>query len=265
MADWIVSKFPKHHCYVEVFGGGGSVLMNKPRSNVEVYNDKDKDVVQFFQVLRDKPYELIRWVKQRPYHRDLHRKYAKQYFDGYRPDNDVERAGRFFYLRHSQFAAKYNSFSGFSVSKEQPQGSNKNLRKAAEDLAQFSERMQDITIDNRDWREILDRYDSEKTLFYCDPPYVEEGDALYSNDGFDHVGFAERLNSIDGCFVLSYTDLPPGLSNFNVLLKERKNRMRNGQPDKKRDTRTERLVLNFDPDECNMMRQANQNGLEAYQ
>jgi DNA adenine methylase len=53
LAPWIVRYFPDHRTYNEPYGGGGSVLLRKPRSYAEVYNDLDGEVVNLFRVLRD--------------------------------------------------------------------------------------------------------------------------------------------------------------------------------------------------------------------
>src|SRR5690606_11388832 len=56
----IISLLPAHDCYVEVFGGAGWVLFGKEPSKVEIFNDLDGEVVNFFEVVRDMPEELIR-------------------------------------------------------------------------------------------------------------------------------------------------------------------------------------------------------------
>ena len=54
LAEWVISHFPAHQTYVELYGGAASVLMRKPRSVGEVYNDLNNEVVNVFRVLRDK-------------------------------------------------------------------------------------------------------------------------------------------------------------------------------------------------------------------
>lgn len=52
LASWVISHFPKHTCYTEVFGGAAGILLQKPRAYSEVYNDLDGDIVNLFAVLR---------------------------------------------------------------------------------------------------------------------------------------------------------------------------------------------------------------------
>jgi site-specific DNA-adenine methylase len=63
----IIGHFPPHHTYVEPFGGAASVLLNKPPSPVEVYNDLDERITRLFRVLRDHGEELHRRLTLTPY------------------------------------------------------------------------------------------------------------------------------------------------------------------------------------------------------
>lgn len=262
LADWIIEHFPDHDCYVEPFGGAAAVLVNKPRSKAEVYNDRDGDVVQFFRVLRERTDELVEWCRSRPYAKDLHEKYAHQFYAGYRPDDPVERAGRFFYLRHSQFAGKYTGYSGFSSG--QAGNISRKYFNGVSELETFAERFRHVQIENRDYRAVFDRFDAPGVLWYCDPPYVEEGDELYSGEGFDHAEFCENLNDLDGYWCVSYTDVPAPLREYNIVEKRAGQHMRKGQPDMDRQERVERLVMNYDPNKKAPMTEQNQTGLTAF-
>lgn len=68
-APWIISHMAEHKTYVEPFGGGGSVLIRKPRAYAEVYNDLDEDVVNLFRVARDRGEELRQALALTPFAR----------------------------------------------------------------------------------------------------------------------------------------------------------------------------------------------------
>lgn len=69
---WVVSHFPQHRIYGDLFGGGASVLLQKPRAKIEYYNDLDSGVYTFFRVLRDRPKDLIRAIRYTPYSREYY-------------------------------------------------------------------------------------------------------------------------------------------------------------------------------------------------
>jgi len=56
----IIPMIPEHKCYVEVFGGAAWVLFGKPPSQIEVLNDIDEDLINFFEVVKTNPLRLIR-------------------------------------------------------------------------------------------------------------------------------------------------------------------------------------------------------------
>lgn len=251
-AEWILSRIPPHDCYVDVFGGSGALLYNKPESTVEVYNDINDDLVQFFTVLREQEDELVEWLRAVPYSRSLYEQWVTEYFDGYRPDDSVARAGRFFALRYMQFGGDISMVNGFKTrAKRSPARTFDNAR---ERLGQIAERFRQVIIENQDYADIMTRYDDEDVdvLFYCDPPYV--GGEHYYPGEFDHEEFAEVLMGLEGDWMVSYTNLPSSLvakligaarecrDEYFVLERDRRHRMCREASES-----TERLVCNFDP------------------
>lgn len=258
---WIEQHISDHRTWVDVFGGSGVVTANKAPSPVEVYNDRDGDLVHFFTTLRDRRQELEEWLRATPHSRELHRKYSNEFYAGYRPDDDIERAGRFFYLRYTQWGTKYTSFSGYNGGKKRSAASA--YHSAVDRLGRWQDRFADVQIERQDFAAVIDRYDSPETLFYCDPPYVEEGDALYSHaGGFDHQRFVDVLLETDGDWLVSYTDVPDRLRDAAVCISEqdRRVRMRQGQGDWEK-TNTERLVMSYDPETSALYSSADQSAL----
>ena len=69
-AEWIISHFPPHRAYCEPCGGSAAVLLNKPRAELETYNDIDGGIVNFFRVVRDNAPELTRRLNLSPWSRE---------------------------------------------------------------------------------------------------------------------------------------------------------------------------------------------------
>jgi len=242
VASWILEKLPAHDCYVEVFGGSASLLYNKPPSHNEVYNDVNDDLVQFFRVLRNKGDELAEWLSTVPFSRSQYEQWATEYYDGYRPEDGIERAGRFFTLRYMQVAGHFSGVNGFKTRAERsPAQTFDNARKRLESLAN---RFSQVVIENKDYTDVLEDYDSDDVdvFFYCDPPYVRKED--YYGGGFDHDRFLETLFLVNGDWMVSYANLPERLKDYYVFEREHEHQM---NQDSK--TVTERLVCNFDPSE----------------
>ncbi|MFW6328195.1 MAG: DNA adenine methylase, partial [Bacteroidota bacterium] len=93
-AQWIISNFPKHKIYVEAFGGGAHVLIQKNPSKVEIYNDINDNLVNFLMIARDRPEELYRACDNLPVSRSLFEKWKWEPT----PEDDFEKAVRYFYI-----------------------------------------------------------------------------------------------------------------------------------------------------------------------
>src|SRR5690606_36400469 len=186
LAPWIIGHFPRHRIYVEPFGGGASVLMRKPRSYAEVYNDAWGDVVNVFRVLRDQPDELARLLHLTPF--------SREDFDlcSERAHDPIEQARRTIYRSLAGFGSaavngKYTT--GFRAN------SNRSGTTPAQDwmnypphVRTFAERLRGVVIENRDAWDVMRQHDSPETLHYVDPPYMHEtrnmrrGNAAYERE-----------------------------------------------------------------------------------
>lgn len=96
----IISLFPKHKHYVEVFGGGLSVLFAKQRSKLESVNDINSELINLFKIIRDKPESLSYVLEQMLISREVFED-IKTKKDA--PSNDIKRAAYFYYLISQSF------------------------------------------------------------------------------------------------------------------------------------------------------------------
>lgn len=243
LAHWLIDHLPPHHAFVDVFHGGGSVLVQKPESKIEVVNDKDSDIVQFLRVLRERPDDLREWFESITVARDTHRRFANQFYAGYRPDDPVERAGRFGYLRHTQFAVKYTSVSGVRARGDRNTASR--VRDWSDSLEELAERYRHVQVENRDWRDVINRYDGGDVCFYADPPYPDASRCMYRvGDEFDHEALADQLAEIDGDWLVSYERVPEAVERAAEAVVSRTH----GHTEADDHERVERLALSFDPE-----------------
>jgi DNA adenine methylase len=204
---------PQHSIYVEPFGGGGSVLLRKGRTHVEVYNDLDGDIVNLFQAARDNGKELTRLIELTPYAKD-------EYMLAYMPTGDpLERARRTlvraYMSRHNNGATGELTNSGARAASFKRDASGRTGKTYSlcwanypESLAAVIERLRGVVIENEDALKIIERYDSSNTLFYADPPYVKstrdkDKDYQYEMTNEDHAALADKLNSVKGMVIVS--------------------------------------------------------------
>lgn len=212
LAPWIVSQFPAHRVYVEPFGGGGSVLLRKPRAYAEVYNDLDAEIVNLFRVLRDEGQaaRLIELLRLTPFARA---EWEASYEEA---DDLVERARRLVVRAFMGYGANghnVDASTGF-------RGSSNHTGRATvavewrgypDALALAIERLRGVVIEHRDAGVVMDRHDSVHTLHYVDPPYVWATRGRFSAqrryvhelDDAGHILLLQQLVELQGMVVLS--------------------------------------------------------------
>ncbi len=170
LAKWIISYFPEHHSYLEPFFGSWAVLFNKPRSHIETVNDLDGNVVNLFRWIKDDPEKLAHEIYYTPYARQVYEKAFSEM-----PDDDLQKAVNFYIRLNMSHGFRTNGEkSGW---KNDVQGRERAYAaldwcKIPEKILQAAERLRGVQIENRPAVELIRRFNYEKVLIYCDPPYM---------------------------------------------------------------------------------------------
>jgi DNA adenine methylase len=202
IANKIVQIFPEHTAYVEAFAGGAQVLFHKEPSHVEVLNDLDGEVVNFFRVCQQHHEELLRCLRFIL----VSRKWF-EIFENQNPESltDIQRAARFFYIQKTSYAGLVRHHN-YNYSAAGPPSFNPG--RLPELIDQTHERLQRVQIECLPYEEILKRFDRPLTLFYLDPPYFGRKLYKFNFSEEDFVALEKRLKELRGKFVLSLNDVP---------------------------------------------------------
>lgn len=168
IAPWIIDHLPTHRTYVEVFGGAAGVLLRKPRSHAEIYNDLDSEVFNFFSVLRSNTKQLCRLVDLTPYSRE-------EFELTQDVSNDPLESARRFVARCFLGRGCSNSVrdaTGFASCDIRTRKSYAREWAGVPDaLAAAADRLQGVTIEHLHFQQLIPKFDHRDTVFYADPPY----------------------------------------------------------------------------------------------
>lgn len=253
LSNWIISNFPenyKENTYCEVFGGGGWVLFKKERSNLEIYNDLNSNLVNLFKVIRDNYNEFQHRAEWSLHSREMYIE-AREKIKDDKFMNDLEKAMHYALSRVQAFSG--NGGWGYQVTAEKI--SSGKWLPFLKRLQYINARLKKTQIECLDFEKVIAKYDSKNTLFYLDPPYVNA--EHYYNVGAvnfakeDHERLAKVLKKIKGKFLLSYYDNEHVLklySKYNIQKKETiKSSLGSTRAlkDRKRPNATELLIKNF--------------------
>jgi DNA adenine methylase len=209
--DWLLPLLPKTTHYCEPFGGSAAVLLNREPSPVETYNDIDGEVANFFRVLREQKDALVKAIGLTPFSREEFEAAISEPTDVL---SDLERARRF-YVRARQVRtglAQTASNGRWAhcrlTSRAGMAGAVSRWLGSVEALPEIAQRLLRVQIENDKAIRVIRRYDSEETLFYCDPPYPHSsrGDSKayrYEMTDQEHTELAKVLHNVKGQVALS--------------------------------------------------------------
>jgi DNA adenine methylase len=199
----ILPMIPEHMTYVEPFSGGAQVFFQKEPAKVEVLNDLDGELVNFYRVCQSHYEELLRYMRFLVVSRDWYKRLQNT-----PPESltDIQRAGRYFYLQKNTFGGRV---ANQSYAIHVVNGPSFSTRRLADLIERTHARLGKVQIEQMSYERVVQKYDRAQTFFYIDPPYYGVN-GLYRFD-FSHEQFeqlAQQLKTIKGKFLMSINDHP---------------------------------------------------------
>lgn len=208
LVKWLEDKVAYSTSYIEVFGGAGSMLLNRNKSTLEVYNDFDSNLFNLMLHLSDEELNNKLYFKcvNSFYSRQL-QKYCYKLIKNKTYKNDLERAWATFIAHNQGFGGRACSF-GCYINDKPRNLEGFNIR--VNTFHEWYSRLKSVLIENKDCMYILNRYDNKNAVFYLDPPYLlttrsETAQKVYSNELTEeyHINMLNKLKTMKSAIVIS--------------------------------------------------------------
>ena len=200
MLKHILPIIPEHRVYVELFFGGGAVYWAKEKSEVEIINDLNGNVINFYKQLKTNFEPLKEMVDSTPYSREVYKNAMVIYETPY-IFTPIHRAWAFWVGTVQGFSNKIGSWRS---STQRNKESTLNYNKKVGFTQELSKRLDLTQIECKDALDLIFKQDSDETFFYVDPPYVGANQGHYGGYTQEHFNLLlEALSRIKGKFLLS--------------------------------------------------------------
>lgn len=248
IAPQIIALMPKHEVYVEAFAGSAAVLLQKPRVNCEILNDRWDELINVFRCLRDHGEIMLRGLYFTPYART-------EYVHAYEPTQDpIEAARRFIYRSTAGIGTDSSRRrNGFKTSLDDGRyGRSKSWASLPENVVQVIERLRGVEIENKDALSVMGQFDRPHTLHYVDPPYMA-ATRKAPKEGYRHEMMHETshrellafLRTLKGKVIVSGYPHPL----YDRVLKGWHRRELQGARDQTNEARPECVWMNYQPED----------------
>lgn len=203
LAQEIISMMPKHTIYCEPYFGGGAVFFAKPKANIEVINDIDDNLINFYSCVQNNFEELDDLIQQTLHSESMYL-FAKDIWNGRTDATDIERAWAIWMITNGSYAGSMHG--GWKWCNGSSGGHTATFikNKRSEFSTTLHERLDNVQISCRDAIKVINDRDTPDTLFYLDPPYPGSYQGHYAVFTIEHLKeLLDVLINIKGMFILS--------------------------------------------------------------
>jgi DNA adenine methylase len=177
----IIPLIPEHHVYIEPFVGSGAVFWNKPKAEKNILNDMDKELIQFYKNLKTVKPKLVEFdfwkTPKTKLDKILH--YKQKVCGGFNKRDVSNKIYRHF-----------------------------NVPNYIKSIQKYQDALQDVILDNKDYKQIIKKYDSKDSFFFIDPPYENTDKTFYKGNSINYHELNNLLENLNGKFILTINDSP---------------------------------------------------------
>lgn len=152
-AKYVLPRIPKHRCYGEPFAGGLAMLLAKEPSEIEVVNDINSELVNFYRCVQYHLDELIKEIQW-----TLNSRQEFQAFREQKGLTDIQKAARWYRVQLLSFGGDGDSFA---VSRKSGGAANKSRISILEKVSMLSSRLDRVVVEHLNWDRFIDLYDSD--------------------------------------------------------------------------------------------------------
>lgn len=204
MEGTIIPLFPdnsSYDLYCEPFFGGGAIFFRKEPSPVEVINDLDGRVVNFYRMVKTQFPKLEALIAQTPHSRQAHKE-AEHVLKNQDLYSNLKIAWAFWVQTNMSFSSSI--FAGFAYGRKCNSAEKKTFNKRKSFTGEYQSRLEQVQIEQNDAIKVIKSRDSERSFFYCDPPYFNSVCGHY--EGYtdkDFINLLVTLANAKGQFLLS--------------------------------------------------------------
>lgn len=201
-----------HRVYVEPFGGALNVLFAKKPAHIEIVNDSDEYIADFYRVLSDP--DLFRQFRRRlrfvPYHRSFYT--LSRFRTLYDPSTDIIGRSLDWYVAQCMTMRGHPCWGRDTWQTSTRRNHAVCWSRRLKSVVGFSRRLRRVTIECTDAVDVISLYDGPDTLFYVDPPYIVTNYYRHAFDIEQHERLCKTLRAARGKVILSTYPHPLYLS-----------------------------------------------------